>query len=155
MCKINYGFISIVHSHSNSTSFKIIYLMFCHNSLLVCKYHFQFSWLTNQKISGLILITKCMSSYDYWLFPSRYQTWNIFYYNWLSKHCTIQYIPNGTIWRFPHSLQFKFFNSGFIWSTTIFSILHSCTFNSNLVFLNCICCLNCHLIICLISILHS
>lgn len=52
-----------------------------------------------------------MTSYHNALGPSRDQSWNVLANNGFPKHSASQYIPDGSIWRFPHLFQIEFYKN--------------------------------------------
>ena len=57
-----------------------------------------------------------MSADDDWLGPVGYKSWNILDDDGFSEDGSIKIVSNGSIGRFPHLFEFKFFYSGFVGS---------------------------------------
>lgn len=73
------GFVSVVHSHSNSRSFEAVYfesLFF--RSIFRSKYHFEFSGFFSYEISHSVLVSEGVSSDNDGGFPSRDESGDVF-----------------------------------------------------------------------------
>ena len=149
MSKFSNWFISVVHSHHNTSSreFENFESNFF-GSIVWGVNHFKFSCFWCDKISSSILVSKSMSSYNNWIFPSRYISWNVFNKNWLSEDSSSKVISNCSIRRLPHLFEIKFFNSSLI-------CCNCGTFYTNFVQFACFCCFNSHFIICFVSIFDT
>ncbi|KAH3688046.1 hypothetical protein WICPIJ_000971 [Wickerhamomyces pijperi] len=86
----------------------------------------------NQNVGGSVLIPECVTANDDWLFPLWDDSRDRVDDDWFSKHGPTKNVSDGTVWRFPHLLQFELFHSGFIWSD-------GGTFDGNTVFQSGLC----------------
>ena len=111
------------------------------------KLHDEFSWSVNNCISGHILITMSVSADDDGLLPAWNKERHIVADDGLSEDGTIEDVADGSIGRLPHLLQLELLHTVLIRS--------NCgALDSNLVLLDGISRLNCHLIISGITILN-
>ena len=147
--KTSNRFIKVIHTHHNARTFKVgnfhldwltsVLRHICHRHC-ACTWHFE--------VSRLVLITVSMTPNHDRLVPVRHQFRNVLADNRLTKHNAIQNVANRAVWRLPHLLQIKFFNSCFVRG-------YRCTLHANTVFQDRICCINCHLVASRITVLNA
>jgi hypothetical protein len=89
-----------------------------------------------------------MTTNNDWLGPAWNQARNICTNNWLSEDSTVQDITNGSIGRLPHLFKLELSNAFLIRS-------NGCTFDTNLVLLDCVGRLNGDLVIGGVSVLNG
>ena len=125
------GFISVVHSHTNTSTRELEDLI----SLLLCttvrrKHHLELTWLSDlfiyiylyvyHKISGLVLITECVSTDNDGFGPPWYQPGDILDQDWLPEDSTIQDVTNCSVGGLPHLFKLELNNTSLIWSAIIY-----------------------------------
>ena len=110
--------------------------------------HGELTWTWGNEVSGLVLISVSVSSNDDWSGPSWNVSWDVFDENWLSEHGSTEIVSNGSIWRFPHLLEFELLNSGLIRG-------NGGALDSNLVLLDGLGSLKSDLVICGISVFDA
>ena len=118
-------FISIVHCHSYSRYFEIVDFMMLGFLPLWSECEHKFTLALHYKVCGTVLITKGVTSYNDRLTPPRHKPRNITNQDGLSKHSSVQDIPDCTIRGFPHLLQLELSYSILIGSD-------GCAFNTHL-----------------------
>ena len=149
MCKTPDRIFSIVHRECDSGTIEMVNFMWlCAGTIIGSEGHGQFSRTVNYDIGCTVLIAKSMTANNDWCCPLWNKSWYILYNNRLTKNCSIQNIPDSSVWRFVHFLQAKFNHTGFVRSD-------GSTFNANLILFYRIGCINSHLIIGCIAILNS
>ena len=109
-CKTINAFIGVVHSKCYAISFEVINFMFNHFSIFAFKLNGEFSFPFRHKIGCTVLVAKSMTAYADGGSPVGHQAGNIVHHNRLTKHSAVKYIADGTIGRFPHLFQAKFFH---------------------------------------------
>jgi len=117
-------------------------------SIIWGEHKLNFSWLGNNIILAIILITVGVSTNNDGLNPSWNKSGNVGDNDWLSEDCTIKDISNGSVWRFPHLLETELLDSLFIRG-------NSGALNSDLAFRNSVGSINGNLIACCISVLNA
>jgi hypothetical protein len=143
------AFVSVIHSHTDTTfSFVFVDFHSLYGSVVTREDNFELSWLVDGKISGLVLITESVSSYNDGLLPSWDKSWNIVDNDRLSKYGTIQVISDGSVGAFPHFLKAELFDSGLIWGD-------SCALDSHLALADSLGSFKSYFVISLISIFHT
>lgn len=148
-CKTVNWVVCVKHSKIAST-----FLEFCHflgdcfTSIVWGKLDFNFSWFCYNVILASILITKCMSSNNDWLYPAWNESGDVWDNDGLTEYCTIKDISNCTVRAFPHLSQIKFFYTFSIRS-------NSCALDSYFMFLDCISTVNSNLIFSFVTVLNT
>lgn len=142
--------VRVIHTHQNAWSFKIVSLHFYWRFRLVIRFknHSERAGLLSYVICGSVLISKGVSTNNYWLGPSRDKSWNIFNDDWLTEHGPVKFVTDCSIRTFPHLLQLEFSYSGFVRGD-------SSAFNSHFAFLDSSCSVEGYLVIGLVSVLHT
>ncbi len=104
--------IGIIHTHGHTIPFKVEYFKCLRFAATIRrKGHGEFSFSFDHGISGPVLITKCMTAYNDGRCPGGYQTGNVLNDDGLTKHGTIQDIPDRSIRALPHLFEFEFFHT--------------------------------------------
>ena len=115
MSKSFNAFISVVHSHSNSTFSGVsVNFHFLFTSIISLESNFECSWLVNNKICCLILISVGVSSNDDWFLPSWNESGDVFNDDGFSKDSSIENVSDSSIGTFPHLLELELLNSCFV-----------------------------------------
>ena len=100
------------------------------------------------EVSGFVLVSEGVPANYNGFFPSRDQSGDVLDDDRLSENCSIQNVSDGSIWTFPHLLEFKLFDSGLIWG-------NSCALDTDFAFLNGFSSIDCDLIVCLITVFNT
>ena len=149
MCESLNRLIGVVHAHDDSGALELVNLPLDRlTTALWSEAHLECATLLDDSISCSVLVTKCMSSNDNGLSPPGHQPGNVLDNDGLSEDSSIELVSNRAIGAFPHLLQFEFLDSGLIGSD-------GRALNANLAFLYGCSCIQCHLIVCLVTILHA
>ena len=146
---------SVIKRCASKTSNRFVKVIHAHHDARTLKFgHFHLDWLAailwhichchgartgHFKVGRFVLITVGMTPNNDRLVPVRHQFRNVLADNRLAKHDAIQNVANRAIWRLPHLLQVKFFNSGFVGG-------YRCAFHADPVFQDCVCRINRHLV---------
>lgn len=94
------------------------------------------------------LVSVCVPADDDGLHPARHQTGDVATDDRLPEHGASKDVPDGSIWRTPHLLQLELLHTLLVWCD-------GGTLDAYVVTPNCFCCLNGHLVVCCISVLHA
>src|SRR5262245_52918188 len=89
--------------------------MFDHLPIFTLKFYRKLSFSRYHEISGPILVTECMATYNDGSIPCRYQSRYVFYYDRLTENSTVKNIADGAVGTLPHLLQVKFAHPCLIW----------------------------------------
>jgi hypothetical protein len=73
------------------------------------EYDFEFTLFFGDKVCAAVLIAKGMTTDDDGLFPAGDETGDTFHDDGFTEDCSVEDIPDGSVWRFPHFLQVEFF----------------------------------------------
>ena len=143
------GLVGVVHAQSNtSVTCEFVDFHFFFRAIISFENNFELSWLVNSEVGGLVLITKGMSSNDDGFFPARDESGDVADDDGFSEDGAVENVPDGSIWAFPHFLQFELLNSGLIGS-------NGGTFDTDLTLFDGISGIDGDLVICGISIFHA
>lgn len=150
MRESKYGFVSIIHCHSHTTCGREVenIVALGLRAILRNEAHLEAPGFGHLKVSGTVLVAKCMTPDHDRLRPPRHQSWNILDQDGLTKHGTIQIITNRAIWRLPHLLQIELFHARLVRS-------NGGAFDADLALSDGLGAVERHLIISLVTILHS
>lgn len=149
LCELFDAFIGVIHRQSNpSLSFKIVDLHSFLLSAFALEHHLEGSRLIDREIRGLVLIPKCMPSDDNRHFPAWNESRDVFDEYGLSKDSTVEDIPDGSVRTLPHLFQIKLLNASLIRR-------NGGTLDAYFVFLDRLGSINCHLVVCGITMLDA
>ena len=147
-CKTLYGIVQVVHATENTCSVKMLNQFLTFFSVLALKYKICISWFINIKFCIFIDVTICVTCKCDRFYPVLYTWLNSFYHNRSTEYGSVQDGTDRSIRTLVHFFQIILFHSGCI----------GCdggTFYCNSVFLGCFCRINCHLIVCLVSVFKA
>jgi hypothetical protein len=142
-------FVSVVHSHTNSSlSGEVVDLELLNSAVISSEGHFELSRFGDNKVSGSVLVTVSVSADDDRFLPAGDEPGDVIDDDWLSEDSTIQDVSDGSIGTLPHLLEFELLNSGLVRS-------NGGTFDADLAFFDGLSSLNGDFVISLISVLHA
>jgi len=149
MSEKTHRLISIVHSHTNTTSFVLEHIEFLGLSSIVGdEVNLEFTRSVDNEISSFVLITKSMSSDDNGLGPAGNELGDILAKDGFSEDGTVEVVSDGTVGRLPHFLKLEFLDSILIGS-------NGGAFNTDLAFFDGLGGIESDLIVGFVSILHT
>ena len=109
--------ISVVHSHNNTRTIKLVYLHINRDFRGICwlKDHCEGAWFFCNIIGSFVLVPEGVSTNNNGLGPAWDKSWNIFYYDRFSEHCSVKLVADSSIWTLPHLLQLELNDSCLVW----------------------------------------
>ena len=78
------------------------------------KNQFSLSGLGEYVVLRAVLVTIGVSADDDWFGPARYESRNVFDYNWFTEDCSVKDVSNCSVRGLPHLLKVELFHSAFI-----------------------------------------
>lgn len=108
--------VSVVHSHSHSSTCVFEDFHFFLSSIVSSKDNFESSGFINNKIGSFVLVSVGVSADDDGFFPARDESGDVFDDDGFSEDSSSEDVSDGSIGALPHCFEFELFDSGFVGS---------------------------------------